>query len=230
MKRGIIIWLMIWFSITCFSQNLSRLIKVREIHYGAGTSTYFGEIPTKITTVQPSAEVGMNYFIKENLIFNAKFTLGRLKGDDALDGITDGRILHTTYVGVTGNIEIYLFNAISKFSQYRSYKGKSSPVNPYLSLGAGFINFYPNLTTDSETPLIKPDYMPLNIILPAGGGFRFKVGKFWSAGFNALYHFSLTDYLDDVKANNHVKKDKYFSTTLYVSYTMYARRHKYGHK
>ncbi len=89
-----------------------------------------------------------------------------------------------------------------KGDYYRRYN-----IDPYLFTGIGLTHFSPKADVsgvnfdlaDLQTEGV--DYSQYTLMIPAGLGLKFKINTFMNFNLEASYHFTFSDYLDDVSSN-----------------------------
>ncbi len=81
--------------------------------------------------------------------------------------------------------------------------GKAS-FSPYLTGGLELFTYDPQFGNGEPKPNNQADvYSNSQLGFPVGGGMAFQVSEKISLDLEALYHFSGTDYLDDLKSPDH---------------------------
>lgn len=94
----------------------------------------------------------------------------------------------------------------------------SSALNPYLTVGYTFMDIDPKGRNNTRLPNRAANvYDKMNWAIPAGIGFSYFLSETFAVDFEALYHHSGTDYLDDLKAGT--KNDGW--TTAAVGLSLY---------
>jgi outer membrane protein OmpA-like peptidoglycan-associated protein len=89
-------------------------------------------------------------------------------------------------------------------------------VSPYLQGGAQYYHINPvNKSGDPLPNNAAKVYSRNRFGLPAGGGISIFPSEKISFDLEALYHFTLTDYLDDLQTGD--KKDGYYTASLGIS-------------
>jgi hypothetical protein len=106
-------------------------------------------------------------------------------------------------LSVSGDFNFFKF--IPGFEQYR--------YTPYISLGVGVMSFDPYAYLNGEKYLLRPlgtegqgsslyperiPYSPIAITIPFGVGVKYALSDRMNIYGEAVYHFTRTDYLDDV--------------------------------
>ena len=223
MKKRILIYIICFTGISGYAQMRSSYYNQLEGWIGGGVASYTGEIGSKITTVQPSFNVGLRFFVSDHFAMNGQLLYAGLKGDDKIVNKTRGYSFNTPVGEIAANFEMYLFKEGSKFQRYSSYKGTGSKkINFYFSIGVGAIAFSPNATDGDNSGLSDELYEKSSYILPYGAGIRYTFDKDWSANIGVTNHITVTDYLDDYSKDS--KKDAYMVAMVNVIYKMNKNR------
>ncbi|MBB6610761.1 outer membrane beta-barrel protein [Pontibacter sp. Tf4] len=104
---------------------------------------------------------------------------------------------------VTANIHFNLLDAYSGSGGYRSSRKRF--VVPYAKFGAGFIYYtatsYPGTGDLSESQTKydpEREYPAFGIVVPFGGGLRFRFSDQVSIAPELIYHLTSSDYLDNI--------------------------------
>ncbi|MBL7703770.1 MAG: outer membrane beta-barrel protein [Ferruginibacter sp.] len=184
-----------------------------KITAGWGTSNYYGDLMKssgmfKQTTVT-SASLGVLYPISSRFNCGINFGLQKLQGADSKSGGAhpDRNLdFKSTVFHITANGE-YLPLPESK-------------ITPVISAGIGIMFFDP--TTEDATgkevklrelategqglPGFKELYGKSTWVVPLGIGVRYNIHKHFKLGMEYKYHFTGTDYLDDVSMNGYPDK------------------------
>jgi len=71
---------------------------------------------------------------------------------------------------------------------------------PYLTAGVGALYFEPKRDGTALRPLATEgvSYLPVTVSFPVGVGLKYQFNCRWAMKLEAIYHWTLTDYLDDV--------------------------------
>jgi len=217
MKTKILIWMIAGLSITCYSQYKSSNLDEIEGWLSLGTSSYSGDIGSKMTSVLPSFDVGLRYFISDHFALNGHLMYAGLKGNDHFLNTTRGYSFKTNLGEVSANFEFYLYKTGSKFYKYYSYKGTGSKkFNFYCSIGAGMIVFSPKAYSNGNPEDLSKDYYNKSCyVIPFGGGVRYTINKKWSMSVSFKERFTITDYLDDYSSDTN-GKDVYFVSMISI--------------
>jgi hypothetical protein len=186
---------------------------------GIGSSNYFGDVtPTTsfVSTELKFTRTSLTGFVTHKFTprITAKASLSwhRLKGDDNVSADPSnfndyGRYLRNLHfrndiIELTGVALFDLFQHNEPFFKRPQWV-------PYAFIGLGVIYSNPKARLPSSdgngdwVPL-RPlrtegnSYSPVNIVIPAGLGVRYKLSQRIDIGFEVGYRYTFTDYLDDV--------------------------------
>ena len=196
------------------------------VSFGAGSSNYIGDLVPAAGLFSVAAQtmrwnLGLQYtrHLSRHFSGNIQLSYIRIAGDDNYFSSTG------VFEGNYWNRNLHFRNDLQELSVSAVYEpignaenlAKRPLLSPYLYLGvAGFAHnpvarhiIVASGTSPSlgEWVDLKPqntegaDYSLVNISIPFGFGFRYKIGAQMDLGFDFGYRVSLTDYLDDVSDN-----------------------------
>ena len=192
------------------------------VSFGAGSSNYLGDLVPASGLFSVAAQtmrwnVGLQYTRHLSKYFSGNIQVSyiRIAGDD-------------NYFSSTGTFEgnyyrnLHFRNDLKELSVSAVYEpmgnaenlSKRPILSPYLYLGVAGFTHNPVARKDPSlvpgTPSLQEwhdlqtediegaMYSLVNISIPFGFGFRYKIGAQVDLGFDFGYRVSLTDYLDDV--------------------------------
>ncbi len=195
------------------------------VSFGAGSSNYLGDLAPASGLFSVAAQtmrwnVGLQYTRHLSKYFSGNIQVSyiRIAGDD-------------NYFSSTGTFEgnyyrnLHFRNDLKELSVSAVYEpmgnaenlSKRPILSPYLYLGVAGFTHNPVARKDPSlvpgTPSLQEwhdlqtediegaMYSLVNISIPFGFGFRYKIGAQVDLGFDFGYRVSLTDYLDDVSDN-----------------------------
>ena len=195
------------------------------VSFGAGSSNYLGDLVPASGLFSVAAQtmrwnVGLQYTRHLSKYFSGNIQVSyiRIAGDD-------------NYFSSTGTFEgnyyrnLHFRNDLKELSVSAVYEpmgnaenlSKRPILSPYLYLGVAGFTHNPVARKDPSlvpgTPSLQAwqdlqtediegaMYSLVNISIPFGFGFRYKIGAQMDLGFDFGYRVSLTDYLDDVSDN-----------------------------
>lgn len=193
MKRIIFLLIFILFTIRTSYGNGTE--GKTELGLKGGINTYWGDIGNG--KIRATGGLSLFWWISDN------FALGFNGGASFLEAEKDTLYFKTMLYNFMPMMKVRLF--------------PSSPVCPYLGAGFEFMHIDPT-AKDKNTKLPNNKagvYNKLQFAVPFGGGLSIFASEAVSLDIEALYHYCLSDYLDDIKAGK--TNDGYFTATLGVS-------------
>lgn len=168
---------------------------------GIGLTTYYGDLCDKFDCMQfrPNFGIGAIYRLLPNISVRADIAYYRLYSKD----VWTNRNLNFR----SGNVEASIGGQYDLYSYSRHYR-KRKKFQPYVYASIGVTYFNPK----GEDPLtgewvalrtLKTEgqatpYTPIALIVPYGGGIRYKWKPKYDFIFEIGYRQTFTDYLDDV--------------------------------
>ncbi len=166
------------------------------VFIGGGTMFYEGDLKEKPwphpLTMRWTLDAGLHWQISRWFGLQLNYTVGEVLGDDKyaasrakrLRGLRFQSYVHE--IGLRGTFDI-LPNDKFKFL-------------PYLTAGVGAINFEPKRDGVKLRPLETEGvtYSNWQVSFPTGLGIKYQINCRWALKGEIMYHWMLTDYLDDV--------------------------------
>jgi hypothetical protein len=223
MKKSALLTLLLVFAVgsTVWAQSFYNFNRQRDIilSLGTGTTAYFGDLndPGDIFDTKWNINLGLEYFLNDRISVRGELMYFSLAGDDASSD-TEGRVRRNlSFQSDNGE-----FNVVGIFNFRRNGRRfyQRPGVNAYAFAGIGLAYFQPKAVVPdvyvddlgNSTPLpnagekiaLKPlntegaDYNRVSLVIPFGGGVRFKAGPFFNIALEAGYRLTFTDYMDDV--------------------------------
>ncbi len=205
---------LIWLSAILFLGQYSQL-KAQGIEFGLflGASNYMGDLSNDavvLSTTAPSASVIARYNLGERWALKGFFGYGRVSGTDenSSDAVAKSRNLSFVTDIYEASLQME-FNLVKNSNRYTS----SKKLIPYLFAGVGLFNFNPKteltgtiyelqpLGTEGQGTTAYNDrekYALTQVCIPFGFGFKKKLTKRLSMGFEFGARYTFTNYLDDV--------------------------------
>lgn len=194
------------------------------ISFGAGSSNYIGDLLPVAGLISGFAQsmrwnVGFQYTRHLSKYFSGNIQVNyiRIAGDDnyfSSTGVFEGNNYRNLHF--RNDLKELSVSAIFEPMGNAENLAKRPLLSPYFYLGlAGFVHNPvarkdPSLVATSGTPSLQawhdlqPEdiegsmYSLVNLSIPFGFGFRYKVGAQMDLGFDFGYRVSFSDYLDDV--------------------------------
>ena len=209
------------------------------VSFGAGSSNYIGDLVPVTGLFSVAAQtmrwnLGLQYTRHLNKYFSGNIQLSyiRIAGDDNYfpsTGAFEGNYLRNLHF--RNDIKELSVSAVFEPMGNAENLSKRLLLSPYLYLGVAGITNNPvarQINAGITTPTLGSwvdlqgentegaAYSLVNISIPFGFGFRYKVGAQMDLGFDIGYRVTLTDYLDDVSDNRYAVLA---GTSIYTSRT-----------
>jgi hypothetical protein len=210
--RKILVAFLISLPMALFAQN--AIVQEGEFGFGVGAAHYFGDLNTKAKLNRPKIAAGI--FFRKNF---GNYIAVRLAGSFAQLGYSDVYNDHNEFMrrrNLSFNSKVWELGLQGDFNFYRFMPGEPDfNFTPYLTLGVSAFSYDPyaylkgekyflrqlNPGTegqgDSTFPSRKP-YGTMALAIPFGVGVKYALNERMNIGFEVVYRFTNTDYLDDV--------------------------------
>lgn len=195
------------------------------VSFGAGSSNYLGDLVPAAGLFSVAAQtmrwnVGLQYTRHLSKYFSGNIQVSyiRIAGDDnyfSSTGAFEGNYLRNLHF--RNDLKELSVSAVYEPMGNAENLSKRPILSPYLYLGVAGFTHNPVARKDPSlvpgTPSLQAwqdlqtediegvMYSLVNISIPFGFGFRYKIGAQMDLGFDFGYRVSLTDYLDDVSDN-----------------------------
>ena len=214
MKKIITITLIFTVLTGCFSQLKAQESVVQEGEFGIGLggSHYFGDLNTRASLNRP--KMAATVFFRKNL---GNYIAVRLGASFAQLGYSDKYNDFNKQMfsrNLSFNSKVWELSLQGDFNFFRFMPGEPDySFTPYITFGAGIFTYDPYaylrdekillrpLNTEGQGSTLYPDrkpYSTMAISIPFGGGVKYAFNDRFNIGFEVLYRFTNTDYLDDV--------------------------------
>jgi hypothetical protein len=203
--------LAILFCFVSLSQLRGQVIyRESELGLGIGVAQYYGDLnqSQRLNYIRP----GVSIFYKYN--FNSYIALkGNVSGNrvGASDALSNNIFQKSRNLSFESNVFSISANSEFNFFDY-SLGDFDRRFTPYMNLGLGIMHYDPYAFFGKDKYFLKPlgtegqnlpefsdrKYSNLAMILPVGLGFKVWMIKGLTMSGEMTYHFTNTDYLDDV--------------------------------
>jgi len=195
------------FALVSYSQNfLSWQYNDRYYSFsiGTGTSTYFGELndPNIINADLSQVSVGLEARLLNRVGARIDGTYFILMGND--ENAPDSSFQKQRNLSFRSRNLHFQFHLIYYLKPYQGDYYKRWTFDPYFFSGVGYLNYSPTAVLGGERYKLREartegvDYKKWVTTIPVGIGGKFKVNEFLNVNLEVSYHFTFTDYLDDV--------------------------------
>jgi hypothetical protein len=202
---------MLFISYSTFAQQQST-VQEGEIGITAGAAHYFGDLNPKLRLNRPKVAFGI--FARKQF---GDYVAVRISGNFAQLGYSDiynsyNTFMHTRNLSFGTNIYEFVLQGDFNFFQfipgdlYKRY-------TPYITFGIGTFNYDPyayyqgqkvflrQLGTEGQGSAAYPNrkpYSSMAVCFPIGVGYKYSLNSKVNIGFEVVYRFTTTDYIDDV--------------------------------
>jgi hypothetical protein len=183
-----------------------------EIGISAGAAHYFGDLNPKLRLNRPKVAFGA-FFRKQF----GNYVALRVSGHFAQLGYSDVYNTYNEFMNrrnLSFNTNIWELALQGDFNFFKFVPGDiDHSYTPYITFGVGTFNYDPYayyqgqkvylrpLGTEGQGLATYPDRKPygsLAICFPIGVGIKYSVNPRMNVGFEVVYRFTTTDYIDDV--------------------------------
>lgn len=174
------------------------------LQVGTGSATYFGDLKHDYNIRKAASNVNLGIEARLLTKVSARFQASyyRIQGNDAkANDSTYAQQRNLSFYG--DNWEVSLQGVYYLF-KYQGDYFRRMRWDPYLFAGIGTTYFNPKTKlygqslalADLETEGVN--YNQWALMIPVGIGMKFKINTFMNFNIEASYHFTTTDYMDDV--------------------------------
>jgi hypothetical protein len=207
--RQLLATLIICIPISLFAQN--SIVQEGEFGIGIGAAHYFGDLNTRAKLNRPKPAAGI--FFRKNF---GNYIAMRISGNYAQLGYSDVYNTHNEFMhrrNLSFNTNVWELGLQGDFNFYRFMPGDPEfRFTPYVTFGISAFNYDPyaylngdkyflrQLGTEGQAidSLHRKPYSSMAIAFPFGVGLKYSINERINVGFEVVYRFANTDYLDDV--------------------------------
>jgi opacity protein-like surface antigen len=201
----------------CLRVNAQEEAIVQEGEYGisAGASHYFGDLNPNPRFNRPNMALGA-FFRKQF----GNYVALRIAGHYAFLGYSDRYNTNNEFMlrrNLSFNTNIWELTLQGDFNFYKFVPGSLyDRFTPYITFGVGVFNYDPyayyrgqkvylrQLGTEGQGSSLYPGRKPygsMAMCFPLGVGVKYNLNRNMNLGFEVVYRFTTTDYIDDVSSN-----------------------------
>lgn len=184
---------------------------VGEAGVEAGSVQYFGDLNTSASFKSPKITAGIfyRYFFNDYMGLSGHLRYAQLGYSDVYNTDT---FEHTR--NLSFNTDVWSMTLQGDINFFRFEPGSLSyRFTPYFTLGIGALHFNPYtyyenkkyflqpLGTEGQRSPLYPKRKPYPLWtyeIPVGVGFKYNINSLWNIALTVTYHYTGTDYLDDV--------------------------------
>lgn len=198
----------------CFRASAQEEAIVQEGEYGIslGAGHYFGDLNPNPRFNRPGLALGA-FFRKQF----GSYVAVRVSGNYTYLGYSDRYNTSNEYMyrrNLSFNTNIWELAVMGDFNFLKYIPGSEwNRFTPYITFGLGVFNYDPYayyngqkvylrpLGTEGQGSALYPDrktYGSMAVCFPLGVGFKYSLNRNINLGFEVLYRFTTTDYIDDV--------------------------------
>jgi len=194
------------------SAQEQAIVQEGEFGISAGAAQYFGDLNPNPRFNTPNMALGA-FFRKQF----GNYVAMRIQAGYAFLAYSDKYNRSNEFMyrrNLSFNTNIWELALMGDFNFFKFVPGSENHrFTPYMSLGIGAFNYNPytyyqgqkvylrNLGTEGQGSSRYPDRKPygsMAICFPLGVGIKYSLNRQMSLGFEVLYRFTTTDYIDDV--------------------------------
>ncbi len=221
--RKLVLIIIIWVvAITPANAQYESVVQQGEFGFTAGVAHYFGDINTSANINRPKLAFGV-FFRKQ---FGNYIGL-RVGANYARVGYSDIYNDDNEFQrrrNLSFNSNIFELGLQGDFNFFKFIPGDPyHAFTPYVTLGVGVFSYDPFAYLDGQKVFLRPlgtegqgtaaypDRKPYNTMafcMPFGVGVKYALNRSMNIGFEVLYRFTNTDYLDDISLT-YVGADKF---------------------
>ncbi len=196
--------------LSVLAQN--SVVQEGEFGVGIGAAHYFGDLNTRAKLNRPKLAAGI--FFRKNF---GNYIALRVAGNFAQLGYSDIYNTHNEFMrrrNLSFNTNIWELGLQGDFNFYRFLPGDPDfRFTPYITLGVSAFNYDPyaylngqkynlrQMGTEGQYDTSYKDRSPygsMAFAVPFGAGLKYALNDRINIGFEIVYRFTNTDYLDDV--------------------------------
>jgi hypothetical protein len=197
--------------LSLFAQN--SVVQEGEFGFGLGAGHYFGDLNTRAHLNRPKLAAGI--FFRKNF---GNYMALRISGNFAQLGYSDVYNTHNEYMrrrNLSFNTKVWELGLQGDFNFFRFLPGDPDfRFTPYVTIGASIFNYDPYAYLNGQKYFLRPlgtegqgldsslpdrqPYSSMALAIPLGVGLKYSINERMNIGFEVVYRFTNTDYLDDV--------------------------------
>jgi hypothetical protein len=194
------------------SAQEQAIVQEGEYGFSAGAAQYFGDLNPNPRFNTPNLALGA-FFRKQF----GNYVAMRIQASYAFLAYSDKYNKSNEFMyrrNLSFNTNIWELALMGDFNFFKFVPGSENyRFTPYMTLGIGAFNYNPytyyqgqkvylrGLGTEGQGSSLYPDRKPygsMAICFPLGVGVKYSLNRQMSLGFEMLYRFTTTDYIDDV--------------------------------
>lgn len=171
---------------------------------GTGTSTYFGELNNRNTINNDLSQLNLGVEARLLNRIGARIDIGYLTLSGQDSNAPDSSFQQQRNLSFNSRNLHFQLHTIYYLKPYQGDYYKRWAFDPFIFTGVGYMKFNPTAELGGETYLLREartegvEYKKWVTTIPVGIGAKFKANEFLNVNLEISYHFTFTDYLDDV--------------------------------
>lgn len=208
--RKLLATLVVCLPLSLLAQN--SIVQEGEFGVGIGAAHYFGDLNTRARLNRPKFAAGI--FFRKNF---GNYIALRIAGNFAQLGYSDIYNTHNEFMrrrNLSFNTKVWELGLQGDFNFYRFMPGDPDfSFTPYVTMGVSIFSYDPyaylngqkyflrQLGTEGQGSALYPNrkqYSSMATAIPFGVGIKYSINQNINLGFEIVYRFTNTDYLDDV--------------------------------
>lgn len=185
----------------------------------------------------PSASVGAMYRFRTNMAIGLNADYLRLGASEKSPERPLNVAFQSEVIALTANVMYNLMDSYAGSGNYRSARKRF--VVPYIKAGAGAVYYtatsFPadNDLEDSQTTYDpEQKYPAISLVIPFGGGLRFRFSDELAIAPELIYHITTSDYLDNIgpRLGNPDNNDHYGLFSVKIMYSPVIKNKVFSRK
>jgi len=204
-------FLLFFFSLNARSQWEST-VQEGEFGLAAGAAHYFGDLNPDFHLNRP--KIAMGIFFRKQF---SNYIAVRISGSFAQLGYSDVYNTQNEFMqrrNLSFDTDIWELTAQGDFNFFKFVPGDYRfRFTPYITFGAGLFSYNPYTYYQGEKVYLRPlgtegqgsaaypnrkEYGSMAMCIPLGVGIKYNLNPKMNVGFEIVYRFTTTDYIDDV--------------------------------
>jgi hypothetical protein len=195
--------------VAVYAQN--AIVQEGEFGIGLGAAHYFGDLNTRAHLDRPKLAAGL--FFRKNF---GNYIALRVAGTYARLGYSDVYNTQSVFMqrrNLSFNTNIWELGLQGDFNFYKFMPGDPDfRFTPYVTFGVSAFNYDPFAYLNGQKYFLRPlgtegqndtsmhrkPYNSMALAIPFGVGLKYALNERINVGFEVVYRFTNTDYLDDV--------------------------------
>ena len=168
-----------------------------------GGASYYGDLCSGMECVSNqniALGLGLQYRMTRHVAMRLEFTYFQITGEDSQETYPDRNLSFKA-----NNIDISAVGIYDIFPYIKMFRRRHS-FAPYGFAGIGMVSYNPKAELDGTTHKLREvqtegvEYSKYAFNIPFGLGVRYKAGPHLDVSAELGYHWTFTDYLDDVSS------------------------------